>query len=799
MGKIKDNNIEAENTNNEYQLIVSDDNDVSLEQDEKCYPLVPMRGAPVFPGMIWHFDVGREKSILALETAMKVDQTFVLSVQKDITDDAPTKEDIYDVGVIVKVKQLLRLPQNGFRVLVEVFERVEILEYKAVEPYFLVSTEILQEEYQLNKETLTLMRMVKDNFENYLSYLQPFTEGIMVTLDAIENPHQLINIIASNLDVKMPIAQSLLAEKQAIERLEIMYKVLLEEIEFVKIEKRIDAQVQKAIQNNQKEFVLREKMRAIQEELGDDDSDENDHTQYKKRLEELEVSEEVYEKVSKEIKRLERIPKGSSEYSVTQNYIEWILDLPWNISTEENVDVKKARKILNRDHYALEKVKERILEHLSVLELSKNMKGPILCLVGPPGVGKTSIAKSIAESLNRKFIRMSLGGVRDEAEIRGHRRTYVGAVPGRIIYHIKQVKSNNPLFLFDEIDKVSMDFRGDPTSALLEVLDPEQNSTFTDHYLELPFDLSKVLFLTTANSIETIPEPLLDRIEVINVNGYISAEKYEIAKQYLIPKQIKEHGLIKTQLKISPQALKDVIEYHTREAGVRELNRKIGQICRRAARQIVEGEKETITVSKANLEEYLGKKEYDFDVMSDKKATGLVNGLAWTSVGGDTLEIEVSVLKGSGKLSLTGQLGDVMKESANAAITYIRSRSSLLGIEDSFYEEKDIHIHVPEGAIPKDGPSAGITMATALISALTEKPIDRTLAMTGEITLRGRVLPIGGLREKLTAAHRAKIKKVLIPEKNKKDLEEIPESVLKDLEIVPVNTMDDVIKEVFGA
>lgn len=766
-------------------------------QEKETMPLIPLRGMSVFPGMVVHFDVGREKSIKALEVAMEKDQMAFLVTQKEVIKEEITSEDFYTVGCKVKVKQLLKMPENLVRVLVEVHERREIVEFESLEPYFLVSTKPVRSVYYDTKENRTLVRMIRESFANYMNVTRKVATDLILAMDSLDDPDQLIDIIGANLFLDLEDSQRLIQETDVNRRLAITYEILVEEVEMIKIEHHIDEKVRGEMYKHQREYYLREQIKVIQDELGEGDI-QNEIEVYKDRLDALDVEDEVRDKVLGELSRLNKVPQGSSEAGLIQTYIEWILDLPWNTLTEETIDVAMARKILDEDHFALEKVKERILEYISVLQLSNGMKSPIICLVGPPGVGKTSIAKSIARALNRKYVRMSLGGMRDEAEIRGHRRTYIGAIPGRIIYNIKKCGTRNPLFLLDEVDKLGQDFKGDPASALLEVLDPEQNNTFTDHYMELPFDLSQVLFLTTANTLSSIPRPLLDRMEIIDVNGYVESEKVEIAKRYLIPKQLEIHGLKKSTCKISETVIKNTIEYYTRESGVRELERKIAQICRVAAKEIVEKDRKSISITQKNLEKFLGKHQYSFETVGDKKEVGVVNGLAWTSVGGDTLQIEVIVVDGTGKIELTGQLGDVMKESVKAGISYIRSKADALGVSSDFYSKKDIHLHVPEGAVPKDGPSAGITIATALVSALTDKPVPQNLAMTGEITLRGRVLPIGGLREKLTAAHRAGIKEIILPKENEKDLEDVPKVVLEALHIQSVSNMSEVIEIVFN-
>lgn len=757
-------------------------------------PLLPLRGLSIFPYMVLHFDVGRDKSIRALEEAMINDQLIFLVTQKDAHTDLPTAEDFYRVGTISKVKQLLKLPGDTIRVLVEGIKRAEIKEIISDEAYFLVDVLEQQEEQTVGDlELEALRRSVLGDFDEYIKANPKVAPETFITVSDIEDASRFADVVASNLTIKIEEKQDILSLFDIKERMEKIYEILSRELEILEIERKINSRVRKQIDKSQKEYYLREQLKAIQRELGEKEGYEDEIEGYREKLKSLDVLDEVKDKVEKELDRLSRMSSGSPEVGVTRTYLDWIFDLPWNIVTEDNLDIKNARKVLDEDHYGLKKVKERILEYLAIRQLSNNMKGPILCLVGPPGVGKTSIAKSIARAMGRKFARMSLGGVRDEAEIRGHRRTYIGAIPGRIIYSIKQAGSRNPLFLFDEIDKLASDFRGDPASALLEVLDSEQNKDFRDHYLELPFDLSKVMFLTTANSVDTIPPALLDRMEVINVSGYTEEEKLHIASDYLVPKQIKEHSITDDRIIISEASIRGIINGYTREAGVRSLEREIAHIIRKCATQIVENNKKSVRVTPANLKRYLGIPKYKYDLINQKNEIGVVTGLAWTSVGGETLFIEVSVMPGTGKLELTGHLGDVMKESARAGLSYIRSRSEEFGIDKDFTKNLDIHIHVPEGATPKDGPSAGITMTTALISALTKKPVYRDVAMTGEVTLRGRVLPIGGLKEKVLAAKRAGIKTVILPWENEKDIEEIPNAVKKDLKFVMVSDMDEVL------
>ena len=764
------------------------------KENIKKLPLLPLRGLSIFPYMVLHFDVGREKSIRALEEAMINDQLIFLVTQKDAHTDLPTTEDFYSVGTISKIKQLLKLPGDTIRVLVEGLARAEIKQIISEDTYFLVNVLEHQEvQDTVDLEIEALRRSVLGDFDEYIKANPKVAPETFITVSDIEDTSRFADVVASNLTIKIEEKQEILALFDIKERMEKIYEILSRELEILEIERKINSRVRKQIDKSQKEYYLREQLKAIQRELGEKEGHADEIEKYAEKLSKLEVIDEVKDKVEKELDRLSKMSTGSPEVGVTRTYLDWIFDLPWNTLTEDNLDIKNARKVLDEDHYGLKKVKERVLEYMAIRQLSNNMKGPILCLVGPPGVGKTSIAKSIARAMGRKFARMSLGGVRDEAEIRGHRRTYIGAIPGRIIYSIKQAGSRNPLFLFDEIDKLASDFRGDPASALLEVLDSEQNKDFRDHYLELPFDLSKVMFLTTANSTDTIPAALLDRMEIIYISGYTEEEKLHIATDYLVPKQIKEHSLSEEKVIITEASIKGVISGYTREAGVRSLEREIANIIRKCATQIVEDDKKKVKVVPANLKKYLGIPKYKFDLINQKNEIGVVTGLAWTSVGGETLFIEVSVMPGTGKLELTGHLGDVMKESARAGLSYIRSRSDEFGIDKEFTKNMDIHIHVPEGATPKDGPSAGITMTTALISALTKKPVYRDVAMTGEVTLRGRVLPIGGLKEKVLAAKRAGIKKVILPFENEKDVEEIPDAVRKNMKFVLASNMDEVL------
>lgn len=762
---------------------------------KQVLPLLPLRGLTVFPYMILHFDVGRVKSIKALEEAMINNQLIFLVTQKDAKNDSPDTEDIYTIGTISKVKQLLKLPGDTIRVLVEGISRAEVCEFTQIEPFFMaeVVEKIYIDEEDSKVEIEALKRRVLSTFEEYSKLNNKVSPETVLSIMNIEDPDQLADIITSNLMLKVEQKQEILNEFQPKVRLQRLLETLIKEIDIMQIEKDINIKVRKQIDKMQKEYYLREQLKAIQSELGDKEGVTGEVEEYKRKLKEVNFSEEIEKKVLKELDRLLKMPSGSAEGSVIRTYLDWIFDLPWNKSTEEIIDLQLAEDILAEDHYGLEKVKERIIEYLAIRKLKKDLKGPILCLAGPPGVGKTSIAKSIARALNRNYVRMSLGGVRDEAEIRGHRRTYVGAMPGRIISALKQAGSKNPLILLDEIDKMSSDFRGDPSSAMLEVLDAEQNYSFRDHYMELPFDLSDVLFLTTANNLDTIPRPLLDRMEIISLSSYTEEEKVNIATRYLFPKQIEAHGFKKSNLKVDEQAVREIINCYTRESGVRGLERQIAGVCRKVAKKLVSSSQKTVKITAASIEKYLGTKRYKYDMANEKDEVGVATGLAWTPVGGDTLSIEVTLMEGSGRLELTGQLGDVMKESARAAMSFIRSRAETYNIEKDFYSKFDIHIHVPEGAIPKDGPSAGITLATAMVSALMNIPVRKNVAMTGEITLRGRVLPIGGLKEKVLAAHRAGIDTIIIPADNKKDLDDIPDNVRKKIRFVIAEDMETVL------
>lgn len=757
-------------------------------------PLLPLRGILVFPYMIIHLDVGREKSISALEEAMVHDRLIMLATQKDAQNDKPMPDDIFPVGTVAEIKQLLKLPGGTIRVLVEGLHRAEIVRYSELDPFYMVEVKEYDEVETKTPEIEALTRSAISQFEQWVKLSKKIPPETLVSVVMVEEPGRLTDLIASHLALKIEDKQLLLDAVEVKDRLERLCDILGREMEILELEKKINVRVRKQMEKTQKEYYLREQLKAIQKELGDKDDRTAEVEEYRQRMKEQDLPKEVSEKIQKEIERLEKMPPMVAESAVIRTYLDWLLSLPWSKETNDRLDIKIAETILEEDHYGLEKVKERILEYLSIRKLTEKMKGPILCLVGPPGVGKTSLARSIARAMERKFVRVSLGGVRDEAEIRGHRRTYVGALPGRVIQGMRTAGSRNPVFLLDEIDKMSSDFRGDPSAALLEVLDPEQNNTFSDHYVEVPFDLSRVLWVVTANVMHNIPRPLLDRMEVITIAGYTEEEKVQIAKRYLVPKQTQDHGLSEKQIVFSEGTIQKIIRDYTREAGVRNLERNIANLCRKAARQIVQDNRTVVRITAQNLHTFLGAPRYRHAQAERDQQVGVATGLAWTEVGGDVLGVEVSTMKGKGKLTLTGQLGEVMQESAQAGFSYIRSRAQELGIDPEFYEKTDIHIHLPEGAIPKDGPSAGITMATAVASALTGKQVRNDIAMTGEITLRGRVLPVGGIKEKVLAAHRVGIKKIIMPKENKRDMDDIPGNVKRSLEFVLVEHMDDVLK-----
>ena len=762
--------------------------------EKRVLPLLPLRGLLVYPTMVLHLDVGREKSIQALEKVMLDDQMIFLSTQKEVSIEDPAQEEIYHVGTLSKVNQMLKLPNGTIRVLVEGIKRGEITSFTDEKTHVEVEVELTDDIEVKEAETEALMRAVLAQFEQYINLSKKVTPETLASVQDITEPGRLADVISSHLSLKIKEKQKILEIFDVKERLEHLLDLLNNEKEVLGLEKKIGQRVKKAMEKTQKEYYLREQMKAIQKELGDKEGKVGEVSTLKERIESSDMPETVMELAKKELDRYEKMPNSSAESSVIRTYIEWLVNLPWKQETIDNLDIPHAETVLNEDHYGLEKVKDRVLEYLAVQKLTNSLKGPILCLVGPPGVGKTSLARSIARAIGRNFVRISLGGVRDEAEIRGHRRTYVGAMPGRLIQGMKKAGTINPVFLLDEIDKMSSDFRGDPSSAMLEVLDPEQNSTFSDHYIEEPYDLSKVMFVTTANSLSTIPGPLLDRMEVISIAGYTEVEKLHISKNHLIPKQLKEHGLKKSQIQFKDDSILKLVRNYTREAGVRNLERQIAGLCRKAAKQIVSSEKKKVVLSAKNLEDYLGKPRFRYGQAELEDQIGAATGLAYTTAGGDTLSIEVALSPGKGKLILTGKLGDVMKESAQAALSYVRTKVEELGIDHDFYEKTDIHIHVPEGATPKDGPSAGITIATALVSALTKKPVRKDVGMTGEITLRGRVLPIGGLKEKSLSAHRAGIKTIILPKENEKDIEDIPQSVREGLSFITVSHLDEVLK-----
>ncbi|MEK5487712.1 MULTISPECIES: endopeptidase La [Lysinibacillus] len=756
-------------------------------------PLLPLRGLLVYPSMVLHIDVGRNRSVAALEQAMLEDQMILLVTQKEMHDEQPEEQDLYAVGTMAFVKQMLKLPNGTLRILVEGVSRATWNNYRALEKYTVVDVDVKEESINKDVETQALMRTLMTYFEKYAKSSNKITTETINTVTDIEEPGRLADIIASHLPFKIADKQEVLEMLNVKKRLDHLIIRLHDEQEVLDLEKKINSKVKQSMERTQKEYYLREQMKAIQTELGDREGKTGEVAELRKRIDEAGMPESTKEAALKELDRYEKIPSASAESGVIRNYIDWLISLPWTNSTEDRMNIAHAENILNRDHDGLEKVKERVLEYLAVRQLKNSLRGPILCLAGPPGVGKTSLARSIAESLDRKFIRISLGGVRDESEIRGHRRTYVGAMPGRIIQGMKKAGTINPVFLLDEIDKMSNDFRGDPAAAMLEVLDPAQNNTFSDHYIEEPYDLSNVLFIATANDLSSIPGPLLDRMEVISIAGYTEIEKAQITKNHLIPKQLKEHGLKKTQVVMKDEAVLDIIRYYTREAGVRGLERQIATLCRKIAKVIVSGEKKRVTVSSKSVQELLGKHRFRYGQAEKENQVGVATGLAYTTVGGDTLQIEVSLTPGKGKLQLTGKLGEVMKESAQTALSYVRTKMEQLNVDAEYFDNHDIHIHVPEGAVPKDGPSAGITMATAIVSAILHRPIRREVGMTGEITLRGRVLPIGGLKEKTLSAHRAGLTTIICPKDNERDIEDIPDSVREQLTFKLVSSADEVL------
>ena len=765
-----------------------------INEDYIELPLLASRGIIVFPHMVIPLLVGRDKSIEALEKAMLQDKKILIAAQKDETLEEPVESDLYTIGTVTEVKQLVKLPNGMIKVIVEGIQRAKIIDFLKTDQYFKVKAELYYEEEIYNGEDYeieALMRTVIDYFKEYVKYNRNFPAETMVSVINIEDPGRLADITASNLELKYKVEQQLLEAFSDKDRLELLIKIIKKEIEILKIENDINEKVKDQVEKTQKEYFLKEKLKVIKDELDEGDIDEIEN--YKEEMQNIELPEEVKEKIEKEINKLNKTPSMSPESTVIRNYLDCILELPWDREKNTEINIKEAEKILEEDHYGLEDVKERIIEYLAVRKISKKKKSPILCLVGAPGVGKTSLGRSVARALERDFVRMSLGGIRDEAEIRGHRRTYIGSRPGRIINSMRDAGSKNPIFLLDEVDKMSADFRGDPASALLEVLDPEQNNEFTDHYLEVPFDLSDVLFITTANVTTTIPAPLLDRMEVIELPGYTEDEKVKIAERHLIPRILQEHGLGEAQINISNNALYKIIRNYTREAGVRNLEREISAIVRKISKEIVEGREKKARITKRNVDKYLGVRKFKYEVAKKENRIGVATGLAYNQAGGDILDIEVAVVPGKGEVILTGSLGDVMQESAKAALSYIRSKSKKLKLKKDFHENYDIHIHVPQGAVPKDGPSAGITIALASASALTKRKVKGNYAMTGEISLRGRVLPVGGIKTKILAAKRAGINKIVLPQENKESMSEIQNYLKKDLKITYVEHMDEVI------
>ena len=769
---------------------------MSSGQTENPVPLLALRDIIIFPQMVVPLFVGREKSVRALEEAEKEKKPIMLAAQRDAKTHHPGEDDIFEVGTLGEIMQMMKLADGTVKVLVEGKRRARISKYLETEEYFLVEVDELPETFELTPEVKGLIRSVTSSFETYVKLGKKISPEMIHQIHAIEDPFRLADAIIVHLNIKLEEKQSILETNDASERLEKIYGHMKSEIEILQVEKRIRTRVKKQMEKTQKEYYLNEQMRAIQKELGEKDDFRNEIQELEDKLKAKDMPDEAREKTDKEIRKLKMMSPMSAEATVVRNYVDWMLSLPWHEYSDDKLEIDEAERVLDEDHYGLSRIKERILEHLAVHKLVGEIRGPILCLVGPPGVGKTSLGKSIARATGREFVRVALGGVRDEAEIRGHRRTYIGALPGKVIQSVKKAGKSNPVFLLDEIDKMSNDFRGDPSSALLEVLDPQQNNSFNDHYLDVDYDLSKVMFITTANYEQNIPRPLLDRMEVIRLAGYTELEKLEIAKKYLVPKACEANGLDREKIKIADSAILGVVRHYTREAGVRNLERTMNAICRKAAVDIVKtGSEEVRDVNAKNLERFLGVRKFKYGKQETEDQVGTVTGLAWTEVGGELLVIEVAIVTGRGRLIITGKLGDVMQESAHAAMMYARSKASLFGLPKDFYSKIDIHIHVPEGAVPKDGPSAGLAMVTAIVSALTGIPVDRNIAMTGEVTLRGRALQIGGLKEKILAAHRGGITRVLIPKDNEKDIEEIPTSVREGLEIISVQHADEVLRE----
>ncbi len=767
----------------------------SIEIPKKL-PLLPIRDIVIFPYMVLPLFVGREMSIKAIEVALESNRMIFLTSQKDINIENPSPSDLYSVGTVGVIMRMLKLPDGRIKILVQGVSRAKTVKFVQKEPFYQVEIKTFPDvPLTVDLETEALMRNVKEQIERLVSFGKVILPDIMVVIENVDDPGKLADLAIANMGLKVEQAQEILELTDPVLRIKRINEALGKEIELLSMQQKIQADVRGEIDKTQREYFLREQLKAIQRELGETDDRSEDMRELREKIKEAKLPEKAGKEAEKQLRRLERMHPDAAEASMTRTYIEMLAELPWSKATKDNLDLKAAHKILEEDHYDLEKVKERIIEYLAVRKLKDKMKGPILCFVGPPGVGKTSLGKSIARALGREFVRISLGGVRDEAEIRGHRRTYVGALPGRIIQGIKTAGNNNPVFMLDEIDKIGADFRGDPSAALLEVLDPEQNNSFSDHYIGLPFDLSRVMFITTANMTDPIPGPLKDRMEIIRLSGYTEQEKLGIAKSYLIPRQLTEHGITNKQINIGDKTLIEVIAQYTREAGVRNLEREIGHLCRKVARKVAEGDDQLYTITPQNLHTYLGVEKFMPEVEREKDEIGVVTGLAWTETGGDILYIEATSMRGKGQLTLTGHLGDVMKESAHAALTYVRSRAEKLGINPEIFAKTDVHIHVPAGAIPKDGPSAGVTMATALASVFTNTPVRRDIAMTGEVTLRGRVMPIGGLKEKTLAARRAGIKTVIVPKENEKDIEDFPKYLREDMNFIFATTVDDVLAE----
>jgi ATP-dependent Lon protease len=759
-------------------------------------PVLPIRDIVVFPYMIIPLFVGRQVSIDAIEHALAGNKMLMLLTQRDMSLETPGPKDLFRIGTVGLIMRMLKLPDGRVKILVQGLSKARALEFTQEQPFYKVKIEKLSEEKpkEITIEVEALIRTVKEQLDKAISLGKTIIPDVMVVIENLDEPGRLADLIASNLGLKTEQAQEVLEISDPVTRLKRISDILAREIELLMVQQKIQTEARGEIDKSQREYFLREQLKAIQKELGEIDERAEEIREFSKKMEKARMPEKVQAEAEKQLRRLQKMHPDSAESGTVRTYLEWLVELPWAKSTRDMLEIKRAQEILDEDHYDLEKIKERILEYLSVRKLKAKMKGPILCFIGPPGTGKTSLGKSIARALGREFVRISLGGVRDEAEIRGHRRTYVGALPGRIIQGLKTAGTNNPIFMLDEIDKIGMDFRGDPSSALLEVLDPEQNNSFTDHYLGVPFDLSNVIFITTGNMVDTIPSALRDRMEIIYLSGYTEEEKLGIAKNYLVPKQLEAHGITTKTLKITDDGLREVIRQYTREAGVRNLEREIARLCRKVARNIAEGNKKSYIITPKNLQKYLGVPRFLPEEEIEKEQVGVATGLAWTEAGGEIIRVEATTMKGRGNLTLTGQLGDVMKESAQAALSFVRSRAEKLGIKEDIFGKTDMHIHVPAGAIPKDGPSAGITMATAIASALTAKPVRKDIAMTGEVTLRGRVLPIGGLKEKSLAARRMGIKRIIIPKRNQKDLEDIPKYISKDMHFIPVDTMDEVLK-----